>query len=223
MARTFPGRPDGSVTERAAHATAEIIRTADFYIDLHTGGAALALLPLAGYMLHPNSAVLDVQRRMARAFNLPVIWGTDWRLEGRSLSTARDAGVPAIYVEYLGGATCRPEGVAAMVEGCLNVLGDLGMIEHEAPPPAVDYFVEDDRPGSGHLQVRHPSPITGFFESAVALGQQVSAGDHIGQVSDVSGDDIRPVLAEQSGIVLGLRIFPRVLEGDALAVVLELR
>src|SRR3990172_2849964 len=38
LARTCPGRPDGSITERIAHALTALIRTADFYIDLHTGG-----------------------------------------------------------------------------------------------------------------------------------------------------------------------------------------
>jgi predicted deacylase len=221
LARTFPGKSDGSVTERAAHAVAEVIRQADYYLDLHTGGAALSLLPLTGYMLHRDPTVLQAQRRMARAFNLPVIWGTDWRLEGRSLSTARDAGVPAIYVEHLGGAACRPEGVAALVEGCLNVLGDLGMLQRDPPPAAVEHFVEDDKPGSGHLQIRHPAPMIGFFEPAVALGQRVAAGEVLGQVCDALANDVRAISAEHAGIVLGLRIFPRVLEGDALAVILE--
>jgi predicted deacylase len=159
---------------------------------------------------------------MARAFNFPVVWGTDWRLEGRSLSAARDANVPAIYVEYFGGATCRQEGVAGLVDGCLGVLGELEMVQR-APPPAVEHLVvEDDRPGSGHLQIHHPAPMSGFFEPAVALGDRVTAGDCLGHVSDVLGDDVRPIAAEQSGLVLGLRIFPRVLAGDALAVILEL-
>lgn len=221
LARTFPGRAEGSVTERTAHAVAEMIREADFYVDLHTGGAVLSLLPLAGYMLHPSAAVLQTQRRMARAFNLPVVWGTDWRLEGRSLSVTRDANIPAIYAEYLGGAACRPEGVAALAEGCLNVLGELGMLDRPAIPPAVKYVVEDDRPGSGHLQVRHPAPMTGFFEPRVLLGDRIRQGDVLGELSDALGEDVRIVQAEQSGIILGLRIFPRVIRGDALAVILE--
>src|SRR5262245_29744661 len=99
LARTCPGRPDGSITEQIAHALSELIRTADYYIDLHTGGTTLSVWPLAGYMLHPNSQVLEKQRAMARSFNLPVVWGTDYRVDGRSLSVARDANVPAIYAE----------------------------------------------------------------------------------------------------------------------------
>src|ERR1043166_8081406 len=46
LARTCPGRADGSVTERTAWALAELIRTADYYIDLHTGGTTLSIWPL---------------------------------------------------------------------------------------------------------------------------------------------------------------------------------
>src|SRR6185436_13956593 len=38
LARTCPGRADGSITERIAHALSELIRTADYYTDLHSGG-----------------------------------------------------------------------------------------------------------------------------------------------------------------------------------------
>ncbi len=222
LARVFPGRVDGDVTERTAHAVAELIRQADYYIDLHTGGATLALAPLTGYVLHRDPKVLDVQRRMAKAFNLPIVWGTDWRLEGRSLSTARDAGVPAIYAEYLGGGVCRPEGVSAYVEGCLNVMAELKMLDRESPPSAVKYLIEDERPASGHLQIHHPAPMAGFFEPHVALEDHVQQGGVLGVVSDILGENVRPVRAEQTGFVLGLRIFPRVLPGDTLAVILEI-
>ena len=98
LARTCPGRADGSVTERIAHALSTLIGSADFYIDLHDGGKQLQVLPLAGYMLHPDPQILDRQRAMARAFNLPIVWGTDPRLEGRSLSVAREARVPAPWM-----------------------------------------------------------------------------------------------------------------------------
>jgi predicted deacylase len=48
LARTCPGRPDGSITERVAYALTQLIQSADFYIDLHTGGTALSVWPLTG-------------------------------------------------------------------------------------------------------------------------------------------------------------------------------
>jgi predicted deacylase len=219
LARTCPGRHDGSVTERVAHALAELIRTADFYIDLHTGGTRLRVLPMTGYMLHPDPAILDRQRLMARAFNLPVIWGTDPRFEGRSLSVARDAGVPAIYAEYHGAAVCDPAGIDAYVEGCLNVLAGLDMFDRALPASRVQHVIEDTRPGVGHMQVCHPAPAAGYFEPRVALGQWVKTGDLLGTVTDILGDTELEVRAQQDGIVLVLHTFASVRESDGLVVI----
>ena len=38
LARVCPGNHEGSVTERTAAALSDLIRSADYYIDLHTGG-----------------------------------------------------------------------------------------------------------------------------------------------------------------------------------------
>jgi predicted deacylase len=220
LARTCPGRADGSITDQTAHALSELIRTADYYIDLHTGGLTLAVWPLAGYMLHPDAAVLSKQRAMAQAFNLPVVWGTDYRLDGRSLSVARDANVPAIYVEYLGGGGCSPEGITALFDGCLNVMAELGMIDRSLPSSRVQFVVEDSRPGSGHMQRCHPSPADGFFETAVELGQAINVGDSLGRVVDPLGQETRDVLAAETGRVIVLRTIPAVRTGDSLAVIL---
>lgn len=98
LARTCPGNSEGTITERVASQISTFIKKADCFIDMHTGGLAYDIYPLAGYMLHPSFEILKKQQEMALAFNLPLIWGTDYRPEGRTLSVARDAKVPAIYV-----------------------------------------------------------------------------------------------------------------------------
>ena len=221
LARTCPGRADGSVTERTAHALSELIRGADFYIDLHTGGTSLGVWPMVGYKLHADQRVLERQRGMARAFNLPLVWGTDPNLDGRSLSVARDAGVPAIYAEYLGSATCNEEGIKAYVDGCLNVMRHLGMIDRELPESRVKLAVDDWRTGAGHMQICNPSPMTGFFEPAVELGASVKLGDLLGTVTDVLGETTMSVMSDEAGTVLVLRTFSRVFAGDSLAVIVE--
>lgn len=222
LARTCPGHPDGSITERVAHALSMLIQDSDFYIDLHTGGVKLEVFPLTGYMLHPDPNVLDAQRRMARRFGLPIVWGTDPSLDGRSLSVARDANIPAIYAEYLGGAGLDSTSISAYVNGCRNVLADLGVIEGTTlPEPIAPLVVEDARPQSGHMQVQHPSPRSGFFEAAVRIGQRVQPGDTLGTVSDPLGRAVVPVPAERSGVVIVRRTFARVEQGEGLTVVLE--
>jgi predicted deacylase len=221
LARTCPGRPDGSITERIADALSRLIRSADYYIDLHTGGTLLEIVPLAGYLLHRDPRVLDAQRGMAKAFNVPLVWGTTPTLEGRSLSVARDANVPAIYVEHGGGGGCDPAKVEDLVAGCTNVMSHLGMFRSAAAASRVRHVVEDDREQSGYLQINHPSPSAGFFEPAVTLGQPVEGGQPLGEVLDPLGDAPVSVAAAHSGIVAVLRSYPSVNKGDSLATVIE--
>lgn len=221
LARTCPGRADGSITERVAFALSELIRSADFFIDLHTGGTELSVQPMTGYMLHPQLDVLESQRQMAQAFNLPIVWGTSANLEGRSLSLARDAHVPAIYAEYHGSATCDENGVEAYIAGCLNIMSWLQMIDRPQPTRRVRYVIEDDRPASGHMQICNPSPLSGFFQPAVQLGSQIRVGELLGTVTDALGDKVCELRAEQTGILLVLRTFPRVKAGESVAVIME--
>ncbi len=223
LARTCPGRADGSVTERIAFELSRLIRSADLYIDLHTGGTRLMVQPLTGYVMHPDPAVLEQQRRMARAFGLPIIWGSDPNLPGRSLSIARQANIPAIYAEYLGGGRFDPAGVAAYVRGCRGVMAEFGMLQGEANKQVAEpLIVEDERPGAGHMQVNHPAPCEGFFEPAVALGQKVNAGDSLGTICDPLGKKIADIRSRYAGLVIVLHTFPRVEAGISVAVVLEL-
>jgi predicted deacylase len=230
MARSFPGAADGSPTRQAAQAVTHELEHADLLIDLHTGGRVLRVLPMTGYMLHPDPRILATQRRMARSFGLPVIWGTSPALQGRSLSAARDLGVPAIYAEHGGGGSCDPRAVDDYVRGCLNVMQELEMIavgshadagDDPARPAVSPLVVEDPRPGSGHLQASHPAPAAGFFLPRVPLGAWVDAGDVVGTISDPLGERVHDVLAQTAGLVLVMRAEPSVRVGDALAVILE--
>lgn len=221
LARVCPGDPNGSITERTAHALSELIQQADYYIDLHTGGTTASVWPMTGYSLHPEKKILEQQRAMANAFNLPVIWGTSPHLDGRSLSVARDAGIPAIYSEYHGSGTCDPQGIKDYYEGCLNVMASLNLIAKKQFISRVRHVVEDDRPNAGNMQSYNPSPMTGYFETMVQLGDRVQSGDLLGTVYNTIGSIAQPIYAEASGYILVLRTYPRVMQSDMVAVIVE--
>lgn len=220
LARTCPGKANGSYTEQVAFAVSELIKTADYLIDLHTGGNVMSLFPLAGYTLHPDAKVLSTQRRMAKAFNLPLVWGSDPNLDGRTLSVARDNNIPAIYAEWMGGGGCQSQGVQNYVDGCLNVMGEFQMIEREAPESKVEKIVEEDFTGAGLLTGDFLSPFDGLFESAVSLWDDVEEGSLIGTVSDILGENVAHIKSTQSGKVICLRAFARVLKGQSLCHIL---
>ena len=221
LARTCPGKIDGSHTEQVAFAVSELIKTADYLIDLHTGGNAMSLFPLSGYTLHPDAKVLSAQRRMAKAFNLPLIWGSDPNLKGRTLSVAKEHDIPAIYAEWMGGGYCQSQGVQDYVDGCLNVMGELQMIERTAPQSKIEKIVEEDFAGAGLLTGDYLSPIDGLFEAAVALWDDVEEGSLIGTVSDVLGENVRQIKSAEKGKVICLRVFARVLKDDSLCHILK--
>lgn len=225
LARTCPGDTRGSITRRIAHELSRLIESADFYIDLHTGGSEFCIQPFAGYTLHPDLAIRETQKRMAIAFGLPIVWATSANLDGRSLSVARDARVPAIYAEYLGGASFSERGTCDYEQGCRNVMQEVGVLhrhetEDTAPHPS-GILVEDARPGAGHMQVRHPSPLTGIFQPTVQLGQFVEEKQTLGRAYSLVDDSEADILADSAGMVLVLRSFPRVVAGESVGVVLD--
>ena len=222
LARVFPGREDGSITERIAAAATKLIEASDYYIDLHTGGTPVQILSLAGYGLIPNLEVREKGRAMAHAFGLPIIWATNARQHGRSLSVARDADIPSMYTECGGGGKNSQEGIDSYFEGCLNVASMLGIIDPRPDPTPPLYVVEDDRDESGHMQLMHRSPMDGFFEPAVKLGDVVREGGTIGHVVDELGTKRVAISAEHDGLVLHLRCGPSVVEGDTLGGMLPL-
>lgn len=231
LARICPGRADGNLSERVAFAISQQIKAADYYIDLHTGGTELSVHPLAGYVLHKHATILDRQRQMARAFQLPLVWGTSPELPGRTLSVARDAAVPAIYVEYLGAhremrelvsnAMRGDESSHPLVSGCLNVMRSLHMLEEPESTAIQPEVIEDSRPQSGHMQVANPSPVSGFLKIKVDLGQRVSPGDLLAEITADVDRSVYPVRSQQSGTVVVLRDMLTVRKDDSIAVIAE--
>jgi predicted deacylase len=223
LARICPGKPDGTESESAAARMSDLIRGADYYIDMHTGGTLFDIFPLAGYMLHPSAKVLERQQSMARAFNLPVVWGTDMTPNGRTLSVARDAQVPAIYLESGGGAGIKKDMIQLYTQGCLNFFDMLGMTKaRDVPESKIKYWVEDYTRDSGYLQGKMPAPVEGIFVPAVKLGGVVKKDQLWGTITCPLRGDTREVMADSNGIVLFLRAAPFVRAGDSLGGILSI-
>ncbi|WP_162944974.1 succinylglutamate desuccinylase/aspartoacylase family protein [Flavisolibacter nicotianae] len=223
LARTLPGKKGGSVTEELAYTLSRVIEKVDFLLDLHTGGGLFDILPLTGYLLHPDETILKQQQQMAEAFNLPVIWGTDSQVQGRTLSVARDFRIPAIYAECRGGLSVNKQTVRRYEKGCLRVLAALGMTAPiSGSANKVDYWLEDNNPGQGHLQVKLPSPACGIFLPAVSLGRQVTKGKLLGQIVNPLTQIKTSVRAPEDGLVFMLRIPAIVQEGDSLGGILPI-
>lgn len=224
LARICPGKSDGSASESNAFEISELIKESDYLIDMHTGGLAHHIYPMAGFTLHPSPEILQKQRELAVAYNTPVIWGTDYHPEGRTLSIARDANVPAIYLEYGGGSGIRKEVIKTYKEGFINLLKYLKMVHGKAEivAPEKRFWVEDSRPDSGYFQGKMPAPSDGIFVGEKNPGEQVKTGELFGKIIDPFTGNSTDILADMDGMVLSIRVSVHVKKGDALGSILPI-
>ena len=220
LARIFPGDPRGSPSMRIADAFQRyLLDQSDLYVDMHSGGNAYAIKELAGYQLRPGE-LGERQRAAAIAFGVDLVWASE-ALPGRTLSSAGDHNLPAIYVELLGEGRCRPRDRATAIQGIQRVMAWLGMRDADLPPAPAPLVIETRGDQAGHLQVDHPSPVGGIFVPEVELWEQVAAGQRVGVVRHPDGTALAESPAARAGRVLYLRTFPRVFSGDGLVYILD--
>lgn len=220
LARTCPGDAQGSPSQKLAHEFSTLLSTANYLVDLHTGGLAYYLMPLAGFINHEDAVVQEVQRDMARAFGLPLVWGTPYA-PGRTLSVAHHLNIPAIYAEWGGGAPFNTEAVLGYIQGCINVLSVVGMYPPEEGFPAPTYWVEETKNVVPDLCGTSLSPRTGFWERAVQVGDRVQKGQVIGHLWDPTDLTGQPYTAEATGLVVCVRGISVVQQGESLARIVE--
>jgi uncharacterized protein len=207
--RCFPGTYDGTYTDALARSIFdELIAPADFLIDLHGGDLVEALEPFAIYDASP---VEECARSLAVAFGLPYVVREDPAegLAGMTCTAAAHAGIPAIIAEAGGCGQLEEEAVALLVQGVRNALRSLEML-----PGPVEHPSREQRLVGAFDWLRCRD--AGFWESAVAAGDEVSQGQLLGRVTTLHGDVQEEVHAPRDGVVLFLTTSAAVSDGGLL-------
>jgi predicted deacylase len=215
LARVFPGRPDGTPTEQVAHAVTErVVRGADLLIDLHSGGAGFAMPFLCGYQHEGERGI--VAQRYADTFGARFTWRhAGAPAPGRSLSAAAQLGVPAIYVEGLGGLSIRAAELQGYIDGVRRVLHSLDMIAEAPPPPGPTLRVC----GDGNTDDGIRAPIAGYVVAHHDVGDMVDVGDVIASIVDLDAAPLGEIVAATRGALMLLRRDARVSAGDTVCIV----
>jgi predicted deacylase len=200
--RVFPGRSDGSASERlAAWLVEHVYPSADAYLDLHGGDLNEELMPFSIFG-HGDARA----EAIARAFGLPVVVSS--RGTGRTTSAAADLGVPAIIAEVSGNGLWNDEGVEKLLAGVHRVMHMMGMRDQAPEPPAP--------PPSLVTMTVLSSPAQGLWYAHRRLGETVAKGESVGEVRDVFGQVLSPVVSPEDGFVLYQMTSLSVNEGEAL-------
>ena len=246
--RVFPGDATGSYSEQMTHALiSEFIVHADAYIDLHGGDIPEALVPFV--ICRSETALADSKARdvaarskeIAVAFGLPYVLTVSKPVQPSkglsSYAAAAEKEIPAILAEAGGVGQMQEEAVALLVNGVVNVMQHLGMMD-DAPATTGS---DDENPKSkvlktsrravataqGSANVTSASTVltafewvytkcTGVWYPKVAAGNVVHEGQEVGTVGDLFGDTLEKVISPVEGVILFLTINPSVLEGGLL-------
>src|SRR5262245_2483663 len=241
--RVFPGDPTGSYSEQMTHALInEFVVHADAYIDLHGGDIPEALVPFvtcrseAGLSDSNARDVAARSKEMSLAFELPYVLtvskpvqpGKGHRAGAGGLSSyaaAAEKGVPSILAEAGGVGQMQEDAVALLVNGVVNVMRHLGMIQDGQVESHTETKSKSKPKKTAHSAVATTvltrfewlyTKHQGIWYSHVAAGDLVKQGQEIGTVGDLFGDILEKIVSPVNGVILFLTINPSVFENGLL-------
>jgi predicted deacylase len=213
--RVYPGDPEGTVSERIAHAvTTQVIAPCDNLVDMHSGDGNEALRPYSYWNhLGVDERVDNVAREMALAFGIDHIVidrgrPRDVRASVYCSNTAHVRGKPALTTEAGGLGVPTEDMVALNARGAFRVMRYLGML------PGKQEMVEDPRWIEPSVVLT--SPETGLWYPAVRPDQHVARGASFGRLTDYFGEPVADVTSPLDGVVLYVVASPAMSKGEPL-------
>ncbi len=221
--RCFPGNPEGTATEQITFYVNHVLfPLADAFMDLHSGGSSLQILPSA--IIEPSPEPEQMQRNVAavRAFDAPYAVAIDNLGDPRtSTASAVRAGLTVVGTEVTGGGGVNREGLCICERGVRNVLSHLGVREGKPAPPGDAKPVYGIPGPTGYVF----APADGVFEAFHDLGDQVEAGQPAGAIHFMEDPGRQPEMARFgcSGMLYARRAFGRAVRGNCVSVVVTER
>ena len=190
--REFPGKADGTETQRMAWAIEKLLYPeADFLLDLHGGDWNEELAPLVFFPCGAGQTVEQETRRAAQALSVSV----------RVCSTARNGlyswaaqkGIPALLLERGGNGRWTSEEVDADCEDVLRLMNHLEIIKENF---GVIRQMEIAK------AVYDEAPADGYWFPEVCAGQEVLKDALLGRWKSSDGTQSCEVRARFAGRVL---------------------
>ena len=213
--RTFPGDAAGTITQQISAYVSEVIMPlGDAYVDLHSGGSSLNILPSA--IIEPAADPKLRKRNIEAvlAFAAPLTVVIDNLGEPRtSTATSVRQGLTTVGTEMAGAGTVSLEALAICRRGVRNLLAHFGVV---AQPKAADAPRSETIlriPGHDGYVL---ASADGVFEAFHPLGTEVRAGQEAGRIHDLARPSRPPetLFYAADGIVYGRRQPGRVVIGN---------
>jgi predicted deacylase len=211
LARAFPGSSDGGPTAATALVLANsVIAFADFFLDLHSAGVKLLMPTMVGY-----DAAEPRSRAAAAVFGAPVLWGHPETAPGRTISFAKQRGIPWLYTEARGAGRIHPDDLRMFLSGLQNLLRHLHILPGEPTTAKLEMHLL----GSGDIDTSLVATQRGFLIPEVELLESVRAGQRLGRIVDLHSETAETFLAPRDGVVALIRQWPVISPGDGIFMV----
>ncbi|MFU0504358.1 N(2)-acetyl-L-2,4-diaminobutanoate deacetylase DoeB [Pseudaminobacter sp. NGMCC 1.201702] len=217
MNRAFPGRPDGTVTEKIAdYFQRALLPRADLVLDFHSGGRTLDFLPFCAAHILPDKKQEQAAFAAVEAFSAPFsVKMLEIDAVGMYDTAAEEMGKVFVTTELGGGGTSRAETVRIARVGVLNVLRHAGIVSGAVEKTRTRWL---DMPSGDCFSFAEED---GMIETMVDLGEPVAQGDVVARIHAIGRTGIAPqeIRAKMSGILVA-RHFPGLVKaGDCTSVV----
>lgn len=212
MNRIFPGNPEGTMAETAAHALIEDIKGADMVIDIHSSNIFLREIP----QVRINIQTADRLVPYARLLNMDFIWIHEAAtvLEATLAHSLNSLNTPTLVVEMGVGMRINHDYGNRLVTGIFNLMHHLGM--WRSAPDA--YLVSKPVVSvAGEVSFLN-AEASGVFLTETKNNTIVDKGEEIGEiVSPLTGEVLQRVVSPIHGLLFTLRAYPIVYQGSLLA------
>lgn len=215
--RSFPGRPDGTVTEKIAdYFQRVLLPMADVVVDFHSGGKTLDFLPFCAAHILPDKAQEAEAFRLVQAFGAPYsVRMLEIDAVGMYDTAAEDMGKVFVTTELGGGGTASARTVGIAVDGLRNLLMAAGVVHGAVQQRPTRWL---DMPDGDCFVFAEDG---GLIRFTADLGDRVAEGQVVALIYPMGRTGADPVqLRLRRGGLFTARHVPGIVKpGDCVAVV----
>lgn len=213
--RIFPGDPNGNPAERGiAWLFEHVIRPADIYLDLHSGGVSEGLISIVAYRTTGNTELDRQARELAEAFGVADVVRGKSPSGGNSHAAAARENIAALLVDVGEYGSRSPVLINQVREGIIRVMEKSGMLTPSMPPLA-----QIQRHWTWAVEPEVEARVDGLWFPHFEVGDEVEQGAILGHIVDPLDTLLTKVSAPASGRVLYGERGLNVRRGDILAAI----
>jgi N-alpha-acetyl-L-2,4-diaminobutyrate deacetylase len=217
MNRSFPGRPDGTVTQKICHYIAtKLVPQADIVLDFHSGGRTLDFLPFAAVHILDDKGQEAACMAAMQAFNAPYsVRMREIDNVGMFDSEVEAQGKVFVTTELGGAGTATAKSIGIARRGIRNLLIHAGILHGVIDlQDTVQLDLPDDR-------CFVFCEVSGLIAYLVEMGDVVAENQPIAQIWPTDRTGIAPFqcLATTQGVLAARHVPGLIKVGDFVGLV----